>query len=426
MPGNAVRSVDMTQTDPYRQQVLPSSDTPQSGAARTPAYSLCFLKSSDALGRKEVRAAWSMLASESANPETLYQSPTWTESWHGAGDSRRSEVAVIRDTSGIVVGVVPIRHQTVSLEFEIGNRVILRHSWPVANILGGQPLLPDDHAAHATLYAAILGRNDSCGGLLFRKLPTASFTWRALHAHAGRDCLIHPLDGVRKRHYIELSPTLDACLARMSRKHRRYLRERLVTFDEAANPGSRLVRIDSPQQVGLLLSLAARVSRQSWQHRKLGPRVTTDRAEVERLTHLASRGVLRSYLLLFREEPCAFAIGYQYKDVYHYVEVGYAEKYADLSPGTVLLLMIQRDLVGHRPAHRLDFGWGDAPYKARFGTHSTDNASVVVLPGTLRNRALTAVHAGFVRSRDRARDIVRGRIAAGLARVRSAVWRARR
>lgn len=426
MPCKTAPLVDMTQTDPHRQQIALSSEATQSGAATTPTYSLCFLKSSDALGRKEVRAAWSLLASESANPETLYQSPTWTESWHGAGDSRRSEVAVIRNASGIVVGVVPIRHQTVSLEFEIGNRVFLRHSWPAANILGGQPLLPDDQEAHAALYAAILERNGSRGGLFFRKLPTDSFTWRALHAHAGRDCLIHPLDGVRKRHYIELSPALDACLARMSRKHRHYLRERLATFDEAANPGSRLVRIDSPQHVSLLLSLAARVSQQSWQHRELGRRVSTDRAEIQRLTHLASRGVLRSYLLFFRDEPCAFAIGYQYKDVYHYVEVGYAEKYASLSPGTVLLLMIQRDLVGHRPARRLDFGWGDAPYKARFGTHSTDNASVVVLPRTLRNRALTAAHAGFVRSRDRVRDIVHGRIAVRLAQVGSAVSRARR
>lgn len=409
MPRESAPLVDMRHTDPHRSEVAHSSGTPPSGTAPTPGYSLCFLKLSDALGREEVRAAWSMLASRSANPETLYQSPTWTESWLGAGDSRRTEVAVIRNASGIVAGVAPIRYQSVSLEFEVGNRVFHRHQWHVANLLGSQPLLPDEHDAHATLYEAILRRNDACSGLLFRKLPTDSYTWHALQAYAERDCLIHPLDGVRKQHYIHLGSSLDASLARMSRKHRRHLRERLAAFDAAAEPGSRLVRIDAPQQVRVLLSLAARVSQQSWQHRELGPRISTDPAEIQRLTHLASSGVLRSYLLFYREEPCAFAIGYQYKDVYHYVEVGYAEKYAGLSPGTVLLLMIQRDLAGHRPARWLDFGWGEAPYKARFGTHSTDNASVVVLPRTFSNRALTSAHAGFVRTRDRVRDIVRGR-----------------
>ncbi|MEZ5444457.1 MAG: GNAT family N-acetyltransferase [Gammaproteobacteria bacterium] len=399
----------MTHIDPQRQQVALSIGVPQPWAAPAPGYSLSFLKLSDALGRKEVRAGWSMLAAESANRETLYQSPTWTESWLSAGDRRRTEVAVMRNASGSLVGAVPIRYQSVSLEFEVGNKVFHRRSWQVANILGSQPLLPDEHDAHATLYEAILRRNDACSGLLFRKLPTDSYTWHALQAYAEQGCLIHPLDGVRKQHYIHLAQAPDACLARMSRKHRRYLRERMAAFDEAANPGSRLVRIDSPQQVRVLLSLAARVSQQSWQHRELGPRVSTDPAEIQRLTHLASSGVLRSYLLFYREEPCAFAIGYQYKDVYHYVEVGYAEKFAGLSPGTVLLLMIQRDLAGHRPARWLDFGWGEAPYKARFGTHSTDNASVIVLPRTYSNRALTSAHAGFVRIRDRVRDLVRAR-----------------
>lgn len=408
MPRETMPSADMRQTDTHRLHDEPSAHAPPSETTSSPGYSLCFLKLSDALGRKEVRAAWSMLASHSANPAVLYQSPTWTESWLGAGDGRRNEIAVLRNATGAVVGVVPIRYQTASLEFEIGSRVLHRHDWQVANILGSQPLLPDDHEAHATLYEAICRREDSRGGLLFRTLPTDSFTWRALHAYAGRDRLIHLLDGVRKHHYVRLAPSLDACLRRMSRKHRRHLRERLAAFDEGANRGSRLMRIDSPHQVGMLLSLAARVSQRSWQHRELGPRISTARTEIERLTHLASRGVLRSYLLFAREEPCAFVIGYQYKDVFHYVEVGYAEDYADLSPGTVLLLMIQQDLVCHRPVRWLDFGSGDAPYKARFGTHSADHASLVILPGTIPNRALTSAHAGFVRMRDRARSILRG------------------
>lgn len=385
-----------------------SAAAPEHAASSAAPYSLCFIPTREALQDHEVRSAWFSLASHSDNPDSLFQSPAWSESWLGTRDDRSHEVAILRNSHGGILGVVPMRFESASLAFTVGHRTLHRRTWRVANMLGSQPLIPNDPDAHATLYEATLRRTDCCSGLLIRSLPIGSFTWDALHAYAARDWLAHPLDGVHKRRHIHIPPALDAFLSPLHRKHRRLIRQKLAAFDESVNSGSRLVRVDSPHQVRMLLRLVAQVSQQSWQHRALGPRIVTAHPEQQRLQRLAARGVLRSYLLLFREEPCAFVIGYQHADVFHYVEVGFDQKYARLSPGTVLLLLILRDLARHRPARWLNFGTGDAGYKARFSTHATDSASLIVIPSTLANRMLTAAQAAFVGARDGMRGLLRG------------------
>lgn len=374
--------------------------------ARSLAYSVTFIDTAHALRDEDLRSVWSSFAASSTNPDSLYQSPHWTEALLSDAGEDRSQLVVLRNADGGIAGIVPVRFQNASLDFSIGARSLAGRTWPVANILGSQPLLVDDPAAHGALYRALLRRTDRCGGLLFRSLPTDSLAWRMLNgdAAAGK-WLLHAIDGHQRHHHIHLSTTLDAYLSRIHRKHRRQLRQLMMRFDHRHVAGSSLVRVDAPHQVDAFLRACARVSEQSWQHQQIGPRIRVDPQEVQRMKRLALSGILRSYVLYVDNEPCAFVVGYQYGGVFHYFEVGYAQKYAHLSPGTALLLMILRDLVQYRPLRWLNFGVGDAPYKARFSTGTTTDASLLVLPRTLPNRLVTRAHSGFLGVRARLRTV---------------------
>ena len=105
--------------------------------------------------------------------------------------------------------------------------------------------------------------------------------------------------------------------------------------------------------------------------------------------------MLRSYLLRCGERPCAFVLGYQHGDVYHYAEIGYDRDFTNFSPGMVLYYLLVRDLFAHRPPSTLNFGRGDADYKQRFGNVQREDVSIFLMRKTHRNRLRVGSHSAF-------------------------------
>ena len=84
-------------------------------------------------------------------------------------------------------------------------------------------------------------------------------------------------------------------------------------------------------------------------------------------------------------------LGFEYTDCYYYTDVGYDPEYASWSVGTILQLKVLQDLYeGGSPPSLFDFSTGYGSHKARFGNVSRLEANVLLLPRTLRNRAIVA------------------------------------
>jgi CelD/BcsL family acetyltransferase involved in cellulose biosynthesis len=93
----------------------------------------------------------------------------------------------------------------------------------------------------------------------------------------------------------------------------------------------------------------------------------------EQLKILARKKILRAYVLTSEEKYYAFVLGYVYKGVYHYSDLGYNEKVARYSPGTVLLYCLINDLINRKDVKSVNFEIYDARYKRKFGNnHSAD------------------------------------------------------
>jgi hypothetical protein len=363
-------------------------------------WSVRFLDAGEAVRTPEIRGAWERLLAGSDNPDALYQSPPWLDNLAHYDKSAKHIVAIVTNGDGVIAGVVALRMQDLPLNFELGERSLFGTRIRVANVLGSQPLLIADGSAHASLYAAIAREMPQCRGLFFKTLPAASSTWDYLHAYGKTGWLCHAMNGLHSHHLIRLPDTFAKYLESKNSRTRRNFKRRLKGFDPAVKPGSRLVRIAHPDQVGLFLETAATISKKSWQYQSIGVRVITHADEHARQRHLAELGLLRSYLLYYGEAPCAFLIGYQYADVFNATEVGFDHALYEASPGTVLFLRVIEDIMSEKPAKWFNFGTGDAAYKGLYSNEVYDDALMLVMRDTVRNRILLGSHRLFGRFRE--------------------------
>src|SRR5262249_35857972 len=106
------------------------------------------------------------------------------------------------------------------------------------------------------------------------------------------------------------------------------------------------------------------------------------------------RGLLRSYVLTAGTQPCAFVLGYQGRETFHHVQIGYDPSFAGYSPGSVLHYLLFEDLILHRPPRWVSFGYGDSEYKRMFGNVHFEEAIVLLvnrrLISKLKVRSYTA------------------------------------
>jgi hypothetical protein len=114
---------------------------------------------------------------------------------------------------------------------------------------------------------------------------------------------------------------------------------------------------------------AAALSARTYQSRFLGVGLESNAATLAELQRAAQDGAARGYLLRVGEETIAFAWCHKTAPRRLYYEtIGYSADHANLSPGTVLLYFILSDLFASGEYDCLDFGSGEAPYKAMFST----------------------------------------------------------
>lgn len=144
----------------------------------------------------------------------------------------------------------------------------------------------------------------------------------------------------------------------------------------------RFRRFDKEEEVSEFLADAHRVSVLSWQTRRLGLRIRNDAKEILNNQQLARMRAFRSYVLYQEERPLAFLYGIQFRDTFHYIEVGYDPSVSNLSPGQVLLVHVLEDLIRDRTPQLFDFGAGDADYKRLFSNFETTSGSICLVSPT--------------------------------------------
>ena len=102
------------------------------------------------------------------------------------------------------------------------------------------------------------------------------------------------------------------------------------------------------------------------------------------LEQAARNGWLRAYVLYAGNEPCAFQFDTRYRGT-QFTEYGsFDSQWGNGSPGTVLLTKVLEQLCDEPDVCMLDYGFGHARYKKKFGTDYWHEESVYIYAPRLR------------------------------------------
>src|SRR5262249_26267385 len=134
-----------------RDSLMISSPTKLTGR-----YSAALCSAEDALEDGEIRVRWHELSRNLDPSCRAFASPDWLDLRVRNNPESLKRGALLRDTDGEIVGLLPLETHAAYFGFEVSGRTLIQPHVTAAVVLGGEPMVPDDPDAHRSMYRAVL------------------------------------------------------------------------------------------------------------------------------------------------------------------------------------------------------------------------------------------------------------------------------
>jgi hypothetical protein len=219
----------------------------------------------------------------------------------------------------------------------------------------------------------------------------------------------------------DFSDKAEGVLANLPTKQRYNLRSRARKLTQDF-PNTRIERISEVDELDRLVANAESVVSKSYQ-RGLGVGFSATPFVRSRLEFEARKGWLRAYILYLDGQPCAFWIGSLRNRVFVSDYLAFDPAYAKYGPGLYLIVQATNELLqdpSGAAVERIDFGIGDASYKARFSNRERQEAVICMFAPAARAVAINALRSGVGTANDAAKKAM-GPLADRIKRL----WRMR-
>jgi len=219
---------------------------------------------------------------------------------------------------------------------------------------------------------------------LFSSLPVNSSIFRTARTKPGFLC--RDYISLSSEHWKTILPeTFENFLKTMSQKHRYWIRrmERLIQKDCEAEIAFKIFRY--PDQVQQFCQDVEEIAKTSYQ-RGIGVGFMNNDEMRHRLDVSASQHWFRGYVLYLGDQPIAYWLASLYWTTLYLDGTGYKPAYRKYEPGTVLFMkMVESLYMSNEKAKEIDFGFGGASYKERYGSQYWNEANVFIFAPTLRS-----------------------------------------
>ncbi|MCK4784753.1 MAG: GNAT family N-acetyltransferase [Desulfobacteraceae bacterium] len=259
---------------------------------------------------------------------------------------------------------------------------IEKHQWALR--LGYKSLFKPTLRCLSVVYGGILGQpeGDYCSLLIgalrnqlragevdvvyFNHLRTDTAFYQAIRKIPG--FLIRgSLSGVEDHWHMSVPESMDRFYLSRSHKSRYNLRRAVRKFEEDYPCKDQLVKYTTEADVDDFIQMSAGISSGTYQD-ALGVGIVNDERTRSLMKAAATHGRFRGHVLLAGDKPCAFQFGLCFGRIYYLVNIGYDPAFRPYQPGTVLFLRFLESLCDDPSTDVVDFYFGDAWYKKRYGT----------------------------------------------------------
>jgi hypothetical protein len=161
----------------------------------------------------------------------------------------------------------------------------------------------------------------------------------------------------------------------LSRNEKRNIRRHTKQLEKKASRPVELKSYHRLTDLDEFISIASKISSVTYQKTLTGG--FTDSNHVRSLlTQHVKKDRLRAYILYAGSEPIAFEFGLVYNSTYFAAHRGFHPDWSCGSPGSILLLKVLEEFSQDPDIMTYDYGFGDAPYKQRYGKNCWSEASI--------------------------------------------------
>ncbi|MGN6549912.1 MAG: GNAT family N-acetyltransferase [Pararhizobium sp.] len=213
-------------------------------------------------------------------------------------------------------------------------------------------------------------------GKLARAVETVVPWIRRKHGHT-----------VTRRWTTDLPETFEELLGRRSTKTRQNLRHADKQMRKRFDGRLRLRRFDRADEFEELCSDMTAVAERSYQAR-LGVSFSGSPMQTALLRLGVEKGWHRTWMVYIDDRPVAFWTGLGYAGSFFVGTPGFDPDYARYSIGRFTMLRMLEDLCADPTIERVDYGQGEAEYKAAFGQAEHWEKDIVIASARLRPLAL--------------------------------------
>jgi CelD/BcsL family acetyltransferase involved in cellulose biosynthesis len=328
--------------------------------------------------------------------------------------------AVLLERDGAPRALVLARLERLTLPARLGYRTVYRPRLRALTVVYGG-VLGEVDADDAALLLAVLRRElgSEADLLRFRGLETETPLYAAAAASGSR--ALRERSAAPTGHWeLDVPDSYDAFLQSLSKSTRDGAKRYSKKLEKEYGERLELRTYRDASESGRVFRDLPTVAARTYQH-GLGVAFAQTEAQRRLTTELMERGWFRAYVLYLDGEPVAFWHGHAYRGVFSTGVPGFDRAHAELRVGNYVLLKLIADLCEAPDIHTLDYGFGDAEYKRRFGTRRREERDVHLYASSFKGLRVNGVRSGLLGASALAKRLLGGET---LARVKRG-WRGR-
>lgn len=276
------------------------------------------------------------------------------------------------------------------VEFKIGYKTVLKPKAKVlgfvyAGLLGRVEADAADHLVRSVSDSLANGEADAAFFMLVRRnsalfnsimrIPGSLFRdhWFTTQLHRG----------------MNIPASVQAFYEQLSAKARKNLKWQSKKFVAEHAGKVQIQCFQSTRELNSAINDVEAIASKTYQ-RALGVGFADTPAMRERLLFEAERGWLRIYVLYASGKPCAFWIATMYRQTFHSDYMGFDPEYGKYSPGMFLITTVIEKMCEFpsKVIRDVDFGHGDAQYKAVLATREWEEVPLFIFGSSARGLIL--------------------------------------